>query len=332
MSVELVHGSRNGQVENIYRGDAVVVNLDDDEVIYELGDRFKKTFWRSSAKPFQVLPLVEAGGIERYNISGEELALMCASHGGEEGHVEAVETLLKKIGFSEPDLHCGPAPPMYRPAVKEILKRKQNWTQLHNCCSGKHSGMLAIAAIKGYATDGYEEINHPLQQEVLEIASEISGVKKEEIGIGVDGCGAPIFYMPLFNMAKAYAYLSKPGSLAGDIRAGALKKVAEAMSAYPWYVAGTGRLDTVLMEVTGGRLLAKLGADGVYCVSFMGEGKGIALKIECGVIKAIEPAIVEILRRLNYIDHREEEVIIKKLDFSIYNHRKESIGSLQAVF
>ncbi len=331
MSVELVHGSRNGQVENIYRGDVVVVNFEDG-VLYELGDPFKKTFWRSSAKPFQVLPFVEAGGIERYNISGEELALMCASHGGEEGHVEAVEALLKKIGFSEPDLHCGPAPPMYRPAVKEILMRKQEWNQLHNCCSGKHGGMLAITAIKGYKTDSYEEIDHPLQQEVLEIASEISGVKKEEIGIGVDGCGAPIFFMPLFNMAKAYACLSKPGSLDHDLRAGAMKRVAEAMTAYPWYVAGTGRIDTLLMEVTGGRLLAKLGADGVYCVSIMGEGTGIALKIECGVIKAIEPAIIEILSCLNYLDQREEEMIIKELDFSIYNHRKEAIGSLQAVF
>ncbi len=331
MSIELVYGSRNGQVENIYRGDAVVAGLDG-EVIYELGDRFKKAFWRSSAKPFQVLPFIEAGGIERYNISGEELALMCASHGGEEGHVEAVEALLKKIGFSEPDLHCGPAPPLYRPAAKEILKRKQGWNQLHNCCSGKHSGMLAITAIKGYETGDYEGIEHPVQQEVLELAAEITGVKKEEIGIGVDGCGAPIFYMPLFNMARAYAHLSKPVMVKDRRRADAMQKVTAAMTGYPWYVAGTGRIDTLLMEVTGGRLLAKLGADGVYCVSIMGEGTGIALKIECGVIKAIEPAIVEILSRLNYLDRREEETLIKQLDFSIYNHRKEAIGSLQAVF
>lgn len=331
MSIELVYASRNGQVENIYRGDAAVVNLDG-EVLYELGDPFKKTFWRSSAKPFQVLPFIEAGGMERYQVSGRELALMCASHGGEEGHVKAVLALLQKIGFEESDLNCGPAPPMYRQAIIEILKHKQDWTQLHNCCSGKHSGMLAIAAIKGYGTGNYEDISHPVQQEVLEIASEMTGVEKEQIGIGVDGCGAPIFYMPLFNMAVAYAHLSKPDRVADKKRRQALERVAGAMTDHPWFVAGTDRLDTILMEVTGGRLLAKLGADGVYCVSIMGEGTGIALKIECGVIKAIEPVIIEILRRLSYIDRLQEQEIIDRLDFSIYNHRREAIGSLKAIF
>jgi len=331
MSIELVHASRNGQVENIYRGDVVVVNLNG-EVIYELGDRFKKAFWRSSAKPFQVLPFIEGGGIERFNISEEELALMCASHGGEKDHVAGIKKLLYKIGFVEPDLHCGPAPPMYKPTANELLQQNKDWTQLHNCCSGKHSGMLAITAIKGYGTEGYEDIEHPLQQEVLKLAAEITGVKVDEIGIGVDGCGAPIFYMPVFNMARAYAHLSKPVMVEDLKRAEAVQKVTAAMTGHPWYVAGTGRLDTILMEVTEGRLLTKLGADGVYCVSIMGEGIGIALKIECGVIKPIEPVIVEILSRLNYIDRREEEAILKQLDFYIYNHRKEAIGRLRSVF
>jgi len=331
MSVELVYASRNGQVENIYRGDAAVVNLDG-EILYELGDPFKKTFWRSSAKPFQVLPFIEAGGMERYQISSQELALMCASHGGEEGHVKAVLALLQKIGFEESDLNCGPAAPMFKEAGKELLWQQKKWSQLHNCCSGKHSGMLAIAAIKGYGTDNYEDISHPVQQEVLEIASEMSGVEKDQIGIGVDGCGAPIFYMPLFNMARAYTHLSKPDRVADRKRLQALERVAGAMTDNPWSVAGTDRLDTILMEVTGGRLLAKLGADGVYCVSIMGEGTGIALKVECGVIKAIEPVIIEILRRLNYIDRLQEQEMIDRLDFSIYNHRSEAIGNLKTIF
>ncbi len=331
MALELVYGFRNGQLENVYRGDAVMVDLNDD-VIYELGHGCKKTFWRSSAKPFQVLPFLEAGGIERFKISGQELALMCSSHGGEVGHIETAQALLQKIGFSESDLNCGPAPPMFKPAGMEILKQQKRWTQLHNCCSGKHSGMLAIAAIKGYDFKEYEAIKHPLQQEVLDIAADLAGLKKEEIGIGVDGCGAPIFYMPLFNMARAYAYLSQPNQVKDKKRAEAMKTVVEAMVDHPWYVAGTGRLDTVLMQSTGGRLLAKLGADGVYCVSIVGEGKGIALKIECGVIKAIEPAIIKILSHLSYIDRREEQQIIDQLDFSIYNHREEVIGELRAVF
>ncbi len=331
MAVELVYGFRNGQLENVYRGDAVMVDLNND-LIYELGHGSKKTFWRSSAKPFQVLPFVEAGGIEHFNISGQELALMCSSHGGEVGHIETALALLQKIGFSESYLNCGPAPPMFKPAGMEILKQRKQWTQLHNCCSGKHSGMLAIAAIKGYDVNEYENIDHPLQQEVLAITADVTGLRKEQIGIGVDGCGAPIFYMPLFNMARAYAHLSLPKRVKEKKRAEAMQTVAEAMVSHPWYVAGTGRLDTVLMQSTGGRILAKLVADGVYCVSILGEGRGIALKIECGVIKAIEPAIVKILSILNYIDHREEQQIKDQLDFSIYNHREEAIGELKPAF
>ncbi len=118
---------------------------------------------------------------------------MCASHGGEPEHVQAVGKLLKKIGFSEDDLRCGAAAPMYQPAARELLKKQESWTQLHNCCSGKHAGMLAIAALKGYSTEIYERIDHPVQQEALKVASEFADMAMEEIGIGVDGCGAPIF-------------------------------------------------------------------------------------------------------------------------------------------
>lgn len=331
MSIELAYALRNGKVENIYRGDVVVINVKN-EVLFELGSRFKKTYWRSSAKPFQILPFVEAGGLKRYKITGEELALMCSSHGGETGHLDTVRRLLDKIGFEESDLHCGSAPPMCWPAAKEVLINQKDYTQYHNCCSGKHSGMLAITAIKGYETDCYEAIEHPLQQEVLDIASELAGIKKEDIGVGVDGCGAPIFYMPILNMAKAYAILSKPEILENKKRCQAMQQIVGAMTANPWYVAGTSRLDTILMEVTKGRLLAKLGADGVYCVSIVGKGIGLALKIECGEIKAIEPVIIELLSQLEYIDHKEEQEMINRLDFSIYNHRNEVIGKLKAGF
>ena len=331
MTTELVHALRNNFVENIYRGDVVVVNQNGN-ILFELGNGKNATYWRSSAKPFQILPFVEAGGMEAYGISGEELALMCASHGGEPEHVDAVDKLLQKINFSEDDLRCGAAAPMYQPAANEILKQQKQWTQLHNCCSGKHSGMLAIASMKGYSIDEYENIEHPVQQEALKAASEFTEVPTDQIGIGVDGCGAPIFYLPLNKMAKAYAILSRPEELPDQKRADALKTIGKAMTEHAWFVAGTGRLDTILMEVSQGRLLAKLGADGVYCVSVMGEGIGIALKIECGVVRAIEPVIVELLRRMEYISDAEAQEMCRQLDFSIYNHRKEVIGILKTVF
>lgn len=331
MTVELVHGLRNRYVENVYRGDVVVVD-EQGKVLLELGNGRKQSYWRSSAKPFQILPFVEAGGMEAYHITGPELALMCASHGGEPGHIEAVESLLEKISFSQGHLRCGAAAPMYLPAAHQLLSQQKQWTQLHNCCSGKHSGMLAIGAMKGYSLKEYEKIHHPVQQEALKVASELTAVAADQIGIGVDGCGAPIFYLPLYNMAKAYAMLSKPALLPDPKRAEALKTIGTAMTDHAWFVAGTGRLDTVLMEVSQGRVLAKLGADGVYCVSIMGEGIGIALKIECGVIPAIEPVMVELLRRMQYISDAEAQEMVRQLDFSIYNHRKEVIGVLKTVF
>jgi len=334
MTAELVHGFRNGYLENIYRGDLVVVRLgrSGEEVVYELGNRFKRTFWRSSAKPFQAVPFVEAGGMEQYKITGEELALMCASHGGEAGHIEAVRGLLEKFGLSDAHLNCGAVIPMHQKTAQELLKQQKEWTQLHNCCSGKHAGMLAIAALKGYELDDYEKIKHPLQQEVLGLAAEVSGVAKEDIGIGLDGCGAPIFYFPIYNMARAYALLSQPGLINDQKRSEAVKLVAKAMTEHPWYVAGTDRLDTILMETTGGRVLAKLGADGVYCVSVMERGIGIAMKIECGLAAPIGPVIVELLRRLEYIDRDEEKSLKEKLDFKVYNRRSETVGEIKAVF
>jgi len=335
MSQELVHGLRNGHLENIYRGDVVVVRAAENgeaEVICQVGDRLKKAFWRSSAKPFQVVPFIEAGGVKRYNLKNEELALMCSSHNGEEGHVKAVKGLLDKIGFKESDLRCGAVIPLHQNTAREFMKLQKEWTPLHNCCSGKHSGMLGVAAIKGYETGGYEKIEHPIQQEMLRTAAAVTGVPKEDIGIGVDGCGAPIFYLPIFNMARAYALLSQPDLFDDQKRSEAIKQLAGAMTAHPWYVAGTGRLDTILMEVTGGRVLAKIGADGVYCVSIMGRGIGIALKIECGLAKPIEPVIVELLRRLGYIDREEEQSLKERLDFKVYNRRSEAVGEIKAVF
>jgi L-asparaginase II len=331
MSVILAHATRNKLIENIYRGDAVVVNLRN-ERLYELGDIYKSTYWRSAAKPFQALPFVEAGGIEKYRINDRELALMTASHGGEPQHTVAVEGLLDKIGFSSTDLRCGSAPPMYHPAYKQLLRDHQPWSELHNCCSGKHSCMLALTAVKQYTAEHYDSLDHPVQQDLLKVVAEICEMETKNIGIGTDGCGVPIYYLPLLNMAKAYAVLSNPVQIDNERRQIALHRIAKAMTSHPYFVAGTKRLDTILMEVTGGRLLAKLGADGVYCVSVMDEGIGIALKIECGEIRVIEPVIVELLRKLQYINDLEHNELQQLLDFNIYNHRREIIGTLEAVF
>lgn len=328
MSEVLVQATRGNLVENIYRGDVVVVRRDG-MILFSLGDPEKQTYWRSAAKPFQVLPFIEAGGLEEYQITPKELALLCASHGGEPEHVSLAASLLEKIGFSEPDLRCGSAQPMNAMAMSAMLKQGETWNQLHNCCSGKHAAMLALAAINNYDPDHYEQISHPVQQEMLQAVSQVTGVAAENIGIGTDGCGVPIYYLSLSSMAQAYASLSQPDECKHPARGCAMGKIANAMTQHPWFVAGTGRLDTILMEETQGKLLAKLGADGVYCVSVMGAGIGIALKIESGDVRVIDPLIVKLLYQMGFITETERAAMEEQLDFNIYNHRKEVIGKME---
>ncbi len=330
MSEVLVQATRGNLVENIYHGDVVVVQSDG-KILLSLGDPEKQTYWRSAAKPFQVLPFIEAGGLEKYQITPKELALMCASHGGEPEHVALVAGLLEKIGFSESDLRCGSAAPMNITAMRKMLKQGETWNQLHNCCSGKHAAMLALAAMKNYDPDHYEVISHPVQQEMLQAISQVTGVVTENIGIGTDGCGVPIYYLPLSAMAYAYAGLSQPKAYKHPTRGIAMGHIAKAMTRHPWFVAGTGRLDTILMEVTQGKLLAKLGADGVYCVSVMGEGIGIALKIESGDVRVIDPLIVKLLYQMGFISDKERAAMEEQFDFNIYNHRKEVIGKMECI-
>jgi L-asparaginase II len=331
MSIVLARAMRNNHVENLYRGDVVVVNTDQ-EIMMIMGDQHKRTYWRSAAKPFQAIPFLEAGGLERYGISGKELALMTSSHGGEPDHVVTAASLLAKIGFNENALRCGSAPPMHQSSMRDLLESKKPWTPFHNCCSGKHGAMLALAAMKGYDPACYDDLSHPVQQEILSVIAEITGMETETIGIGIDGCGVPIYYLPINRMAQAYALLAIPDKHPDPKRRKALRQIVDVMTRNPWYVAGTGRLDTILMEVTEGKLLAKLGADGVYCVSVMGKGIGIALKIESGDVRVIQPVIVELLTQLKLITDNERCQFQSRLDSSIYNHRQEIIGRLETVF
>ncbi|MDW7671769.1 MAG: asparaginase [Bacillota bacterium] len=331
MSIVLAQATRNNHVENLYRGDAVVVNTDQ-KIMMFLGDPHKLTFWRSAAKPFQVLPFLEAGGMERFGITDKELALMTASHGGEPIHVVTAANLLAKMGLNEEALRCGSAPPMHQPSMINLLKSKKAWTPLHNCCSGKHGAMIALAAMKGYDPACYDDLSHPVQQEILSAISEVTGMDPETIGIGTDGCGVPIYYLPISRMAQAYALLATPDKHPDQKRRDGLRLIADVMTHNPWYVAGTGRLDTILMEVTEGKLLAKLGADGVYCVSVMGEGIGIALKIESGDVRVIQPVIVALLSQLGLINDNVTFQLHSLLDSSIYNHRREIIGRFETVF
>ncbi len=317
---------RDGTLESIHRGDLVVIDIEGN-IVFSLGDPYKLTFWRSAAKPFQVLPMIEAGGIEYFGFTGHEIALMTSSHNGEEEHVATLQKIFSKLNINTYELQCGTAPPMSKRAAIKLMQKGESFTTLTNPCSGKHACMLALCILKDYSLKNYYLPEHPVQQNMLQAVSYYTNLSQKDITLGTDGCGVPVFGLPLYNMARAYAILSN-----SDAESTSLQKVSSAMTSYPYYVAGTKRLDTMLMEVTKGRILAKLGAEGVYCLSVIDKKLGLALKIEDGNFRAIDPIIIEVLNRLGCLSNHELEKLSDKREVALKNHRKEFIGIIKAAF
>lgn len=319
MSVELVHIYRGNLVESIHRGDIVAVK--DREILFSYGDPFKRTFWRSAAKPFQVIPFLEAGGYEKYQLTLSELALMTSSHNGEKEHTDTIRSLFNKFGVSYNLLDCGPARPMYEGAYKEMLKSNLAFSTLNNPCSGKHSSMIGFGLIRNYDLENYINKDHIIQKIMYQTIEKYS--EASTIDLAIDGCGVPVFGLPLYNMAVAYEKLAGTNPILSLIR--------RAMTEKPFYVAGTKRLDTIIMEETKGRILAKLGAESVYAMTILDQGIGIAVKIEDGSYRALNALIADLLYFKKYISKEEYLGISKRLNLTIKNHRDEIVGHYQSI-
>ena len=331
MSEILLHYTRAGKVESIHRGDIVAVNVSGD-IVSAVGNPRKPMFWRSAAKPFQVLPFVQQGGLAQFAITDEELALMVSSHSGEPQHVALVQQVLGKIGLSVDALACGSSRPMDGRTSKELIKLGQKPQAVHNPCSGKHSGMLALCQMLGLPVEGYTEADHQVQKIMHQAVADSAGLAVDQVEIGIDGCGVPVFYLPLDHMALAYARLVQPEKGGWGEQTEAVTKIRNAMLAYPSVVAGTGRIDTVLMELTKGRILAKVGAEAVYCLASVPDGVGITFKIEDGSPRAINPVVIGILKKLDLITKDEYDVLVEKFPPVLKNHRGDMIGTIETVF
>jgi L-asparaginase II len=257
-----------------------------------VGDPEGYVYARSSAKPFQALPLVLSGTVDAFGLTDAELAVACASHNAEEPHLRAVRSILEKAGLSEDDLQNGAHPPLYAPAAMELACGGEEPRDIHGNCSGKHAGMLAVCVHEGWATGGYRNPGHPLQVWILEIVARVCGVEPDEILLGGDGCGVPSFGMPLENLATGFARLAT-GALPGDL-AEAANKVRGAMREHPYMVGGTERFDTAVMRGTD--LVCKSGAETVFGAGSP-EGWGLALKISDGGMRALHPAALAALSR-----------------------------------
>lgn len=317
-------------MDTIHRGHLVVVDRWGD-VIAAVGSSEYRAYWRSAAKPFQALAVVDSGALESYGFSNDELAIMCASHSGQEKHVRLVRSILEKIGLTEDDLKCGVHPPAHKESEIALYRRGLEPGPVHNNCSGKHAGMLAVCRQMGWSIEDYTDLAHPLQQMIRDIVCGVTGLSEHALTIGTDGCGVPVWGMPLFNMAWAYALLARPAQLPGSWATGA-ERVSAAMRQNPDVIAGTGRLCTTLMQTAPDKLVAKGGAAGVYCLGIMPQGWGMALKMEDGGSHAIGVVVRSVLADLGVLSSREQAKLEANEWHLVKNHRGEIVGQVEAAY
>lgn len=310
-AVKLVELHRNGILESTHRGHVVV--CDTTGVLASWGDPQAVIFPRSSCKMLQALPLVESGAADAAGLTPAHLALSCASHQGGKMHTELAQNWLHSLGMGEPDLRCGVQIPNDKPARAMLRERFHPPCQLHNNCSGKHSGFLTLNRhLKGGAE--YIELDHPVQKAVKAAFEDITGAASP--GWGIDGCSAPNFTCEVGHLARAMAKMARPDSM-GGLRAKAASRLVQAMMAHPLLVAGEGRACSALMAAAHGKAAVKTGAEGVFVAILPDRGIGIALKIEDGQTRAAESVMAALLVRLGVVDAADPRV-------TRYLHRPET--------
>lgn len=335
----LVEVWRGPIVESRHRGHLAAVD-GNGATVCGLGIPGTVTYLRSSAKPFQMLPLLTSGAADRFGFTEPEIAVACASHNGEPIHTETVAGMLRKIGLDESYLKCGVHEPFSAEVSRQLREAGEKPTVLHNNCSGKHTGFLAIALTLGVPVEGYDQVASPVQQQVLQAVAQFSGVPVEQIELATDGCGAPVFGMPIGAMALMYARLVRPpAGMSVETRA-ACDRIVAAMTRHPEMIGGglNERLDTEVMRATAGRVVSKVGAEGVYTAGVIPNekfpaGLGLAFKIEDGEDRRARPTVViEALRQLGVIDDGALAALQPYARFPIKNHRGDLVGEVKPNF
>lgn len=321
-----VVATRGAEIESRHRVHAAVVDGNDALFAAARESRFVCS-WRSCAKPFQVMPFVESGGFDELRWGDDQLALACASHGGEPEHVALAERMLTDVGLEEGDLACGPHDPLSSRGLKILRESGARLTRLHNNCSGKHAAMLARAQTAGWPTYGYERKDHPVQRCCLQSVAAWCGLPERDIGQAVDGCGVVAFALPLEHMARAWSRLARAAN-AGEEPAA---RIVGAMRTRPFLIGGTDRFDSVLIEETDGRVIAKIGAEGVHSVAIPEQGIGFAVKVEDGAQRAQFPAVLRLLQLFDVLPATLPQRLDEYLRRPLRNTRGEVVGEIRLV-
>lgn len=334
----LVEVRRGGLTESRHRGHVVVIEPNGN-VVASLGAPHSVTFLRSSAKPLQALPLLTSGAADRFGFTDEEVAMACASHNGEPIHTNLVASMLEKIGLGPEALNCGVHEPYSAEAAAALRARNELPNVLHNNCSGKHAGMLAIALQLGAPTENYERPENPVQIAIARAVSQFTGMPVEDLAVGIDGCAAPIFGVSIRSMALAYALLVSPPDNFNQTTREACARIVRVMTACPELIGGTSeRLDTEIMRAAPGRVVSKVGAEGVYTAGVLPcerwpNGLGLAIKIEDGDDKRARPTVViESLRQLGVLFDESLQAVARYAFFPVQNCRGNLVGEIRASF
>ncbi|MEP6703563.1 MAG: asparaginase [Acidobacteriota bacterium] len=332
-SAILANVIRGETVESIHRGHLIVID-GSAETILGLGSPDTVTFFRSACKAFQAVPFITSGACDALGYSEEEIALACASHSGESRHVRVAKLMLERAGLTEGQLQCGTHLPFNEKESERMLRAGEHPNQLHNNCSGKHAAMLVLAKHIDADTATYTAPENPVQKEILRMIALFAELPVEAIRIGIDGCAAPNFAMPLSAMAKSFLNLiSPPETFPRNVR-DACSRIVSAMINFPELIGGLERLDTMLMQAAPGKIISKVGADGVWLCGVLPSekyprGLGIALKIEDGDDKRARPVVaVALLKKLGILS---PEDLSELSPMPIRNRRGDLVGRVEAV-
>jgi L-asparaginase II len=308
-------------------------------LVAQLGDFEKIIYLRSACKPHQAIPLVTSGAADHFEFSEKELALVCGSHNGEPAHTDTISSMLQRLELGMDALKCGVHEP-YGPEIASKLRANgEQPSVLHHNCSGKHVGMLAMALHMGAGLETYYKADHPVQIAMKEVISLFAGVPVEQVVTGIDGCGVPTFGVSVQALALMFVRLRVPCKEWDRKILKACLRIVSAMQSHPEMVEGLGEIDTEVIRHTKGRVISKVGAEGVYAAGISPcaewpNGLGVAFKIEDGDSKdrARSPVIVECLRQLGVLREEEIEKLTGFRSRPIYNTRNEQVGIVRPSF
>jgi L-asparaginase II len=327
--IPLIELTRGGTLECQHFGSIAVVNAKG-KLLAQAGDPDWLTFTRSTLKALQALPLVEAGGIDHFGFSTAQTALLCASHNGEDMHVAQVDGMLAKVGVTARALRCGCHVPGLFTLLEQAPPKDLVFDERHNNCSGKHAGFLAYCVQHGLPLDSYIDPAHPLQQAIRRDVARAVGVQESDLRMGIDGCSAPNYAMPLSHLARGYARLASGSS---DAEFGAsFALLSEAMTTHPLMVSGTGRNDLAFMQAGRGDWVTKVGADGVQVVGSKSRQEAFAIKIMDANKPALFAAAVEVLEQLGWLDDTQRTALKPWRAQPIVNARGLLVGERLSAF